>query len=244
MRDLFYFGLKSLPASGLTQINQRADVLILGAVRKRFRSRDLFAGLDDRRGFSSGADRGPRLFAPSLIAALEFAPASEKRGSLKKRFAFHTSWRAAATAVALIGFPFFLSWSGLGRNFSDSFPIFAVLQVGMALAAGYIVLGTILMLGNRPADQSRYVAIAVAINISANFALAATYGARRRGLRDRWLGGAELDPPAPDDEAPAIAGDLNLLACACSKPHACLNKETAGSRFEQESSRYRPDGRP
>jgi O-antigen/teichoic acid export membrane protein len=55
--------------------------------------------------------------------------------------------------------------------------IFAMLQIGTALAAGYIVLGTILMLGNRPADQSIYVAAAVAINIGCNFLLAAAYGA-------------------------------------------------------------------
>jgi O-antigen/teichoic acid export membrane protein len=178
LRDLFYFGLKSLPASGLTQINQRADVLILG-----FFASDSEVGIYSLastivEGFLQALIVLRALYAPSLIAALEFAPASEKAQVVKKALRVSYVLAAAATAVALIGFPFFLSWSGLGRNFSDSFPIFAVLQVGMALAAGYIVLGTILMLGNRPADQSRYVAMAVAINISANFALAATYGAR------------------------------------------------------------------
>ncbi len=86
------------------------------------------------------------LFAPSLIAALEFAPASEKARVVMKTLGVSYVLAIAATVVALIGFPFFLSWSGLDRNFSGSFPIFAVLQIGTTLAAGYIVLGTILMM--------------------------------------------------------------------------------------------------
>jgi O-antigen/teichoic acid export membrane protein len=117
------------------------------------------------------------LFAPSLVAALEGTSASERTRVIRKTLGISYVLAIAATIVALIGFPLFLSWSGLERNFAGSFSIFAVLQIGTTLAAGYIVLGTILMLGNRPADQSRYVVAAVAINVSANVPLAAAYGA-------------------------------------------------------------------
>ncbi len=82
----------------------------------------------------------------------------------------------AVGAVAIVAFPFALSVIGARPEFSAAHLPFAILVGGIALAAGYLPFGQILLMGGRPATHTVWMALTVLVNVAGNAFWISRYG--------------------------------------------------------------------
>jgi O-antigen/teichoic acid export membrane protein len=174
---LIVFGIKSAPATSSNEINYRIDTLVLGIFAS-----DRVVGIYALaativEGLMQVLLVVRTLVAPALVEAL-LEPARIAANELLRRTrrASYLLFSVAAI-LALPAYWAFLHITGLMADFSESIPIFAILLAGLALAAGYVTLGMILMFAGRPFEQSLFGATALIANTALNLALSASYGA-------------------------------------------------------------------
>jgi O-antigen/teichoic acid export membrane protein len=164
----FVFGIKSAGAGVLLELNAKVDLWMIGVY------------MSDA---SVGVYAYAAMFAEGiyqLLVALQNVVnprlarhlALEERDSVEA-FVRRGRWRAWAALVPLAAlaaflYPHVLRVLAVDPGFLASHAPFAILCAGIALAAGYLPFGQLLLMGNRPAWHTLLLAASVGLNVLAN----------------------------------------------------------------------------
>jgi len=170
------FGTRGFMSGVLTELNTRVDVLMLG-----YFSSDTVVGV-----FSFAAILAEGVFQVLVALRTNYAPicarllARDDRGELVALIrrgrdrTYLIAIPAAALAVLFYGAVGELLLSQ--RVIADSWPYFAVLLAGMALASGYMPFSTLLLYARRPGAYTWLTLTVVLVNVVANAILIPALG--------------------------------------------------------------------
>jgi O-antigen/teichoic acid export membrane protein len=170
------FGLRGLPGGLLSELNTRVDILTLG-----FFASDRITGIYSFAAIlAEGVMQLPiaiRTAYTPRLARLLAAGAAEPLGQFLrhgKRVAMGLMLLAAGAALAV--YPLAVRAITSDPDLLGSWPLFAILILGICAASRHLPFGQALLLAGRPGLHSLMVLSVVAVNFGANLALIPTYG--------------------------------------------------------------------
>lgn len=182
MRRMLYFGVRSMPAGLLGELNSRVDYLILGAL-----AGDSVVG---RYAFAATLAEGFYMLMCVLRTVLTpkialLINANDMAGLAR----LAASWRLRAyivgfvcAVIAILGYPLVVDILGLPQELKLAHLPFVALVVGVALASGYIPLSNVLLLAHRPGVHSIYMLSLIMLNAVGNLLLVPIFGATGSGV--------------------------------------------------------------
>lgn len=174
-RDMIAHGLKGFGGNAVSEINSRADVLILS----------LFVGKTPLGIYSFAAmfAEGFQLLG-NLLANL-FSPQISRNYYLEKN-GFAENLRVAVKKSygilgglglsGLILYPLLLQVILPGKNIAESWAVFSIILAGRVAAGGYLPLQMILNQTGFPGQHSLFLSVVLLINVAGTFALAPFWG--------------------------------------------------------------------
>jgi O-antigen/teichoic acid export membrane protein len=181
-RRMLSFGVRSMSAGFLGELNSRIDYLILGAF-----TGDVMVG---RYAFAATLAEGFYMLIGVLRTVLTPKVAAlinaDKMTELARLASF---WRLrsytagiACAVIAILCYPLAIDILRLPEELKLAHWPFIALVSGVALAAGYIPLSNILLLAHRPGVHSIYMLSLIALNAVANLVLVPSFGALGSGI--------------------------------------------------------------
>lgn len=176
VRQHVVFGARSAFSGVLLELNAKVDVWMIGIVMN-----DAAVGV-----YTYAAMLAEGLYQLVVVLQNVYNPILARHLAARERDAVHElvrrhRWRTllgigAVAAVAVAAFPLALGIVGARPEFSAAHGPFAILAGGIALAAGYLPFGQILLMGGRPATHTALMASTVVANVVANALLIPHYG--------------------------------------------------------------------
>lgn len=171
------FGAKGVAGGMLADLNTRIDILVLGLMAD-----DRAVGI-----YSLASVFAEGLFLLNTTLRLNFDPMIARLYHTKQWDALHhlvsTGKRMGYLGmigiggIAILLFPWVLEWITHQADYSESWPVFAVLAIGIILASGYIPFGGMLQQGGHPGSQSLLTGLIVVTNLVGNLVLIPWFGA-------------------------------------------------------------------
>ncbi len=165
------FGVKSAPAGVLWGLNTRIDVLCLGY----FLSDTVVGVYSFAAMFAEGMHQLPlalrAVFSPRFVERVARGDMDGLR--VMARRVRNRVWGAMALvgATAVVLYPQVLEIASYFMVFGESWPLFAILTLGVVAAAGYTPFNNALVLVGCPGMHSIYVFAIVVVNVIGNLLL-------------------------------------------------------------------------
>ncbi|MFQ5654930.1 MAG: polysaccharide biosynthesis C-terminal domain-containing protein [Planctomycetota bacterium] len=171
------FGLRSFLGGALIELNTRVDVLMLG-----YFASDRLVGI-----YSLAAILAEGLYQLLIVIRNNINPllvtlTSRMQLDELRRLAVRTKGATyllmlGVGAIAVAGYPFILENLTRGSELARSWPIFAILMLGIVISSGYVPFGGILLQAGRPGLHTAMIGGVVAFNCAANLLLIPFWGA-------------------------------------------------------------------
>lgn len=170
------YGARSFLSGAILELNTRVDVLIIGALIGPAKAGVYSAALLVAEGMAQAIFVLRNNVNP-LIARMVAARARRALLAFSRRLAFRfTLVMAAASAVAILVYPLYISWAMGGGAFHESRASAVILLLALTASAGPQCFGMILAMAGRPALHTGYVAGVLLCNAVLNFALVPILG--------------------------------------------------------------------
>jgi len=176
MRLHFDFGMRGFLSNVLLGLNPRVDVLILG-----YFSSDFTVGV-----FSLAASAAEGLYQlpvvlrtnlnPILVRQISEGRMDELRALARRSMRWTYLSILGVGLLAVLVYPLGLNLVANQEKFIQSWPIFAILVVGIVAASGYIPFSNILLLAGRPGAHTLMISLQVFFNIAGNLLLVPYWG--------------------------------------------------------------------
>ena len=171
------FGLRGCLSGVLAEMNTRVDVLLLGL----FLDSEALVGL-----YSFAAIPAEAIGQLIMIVRRNVDPvigAHFAKGELEEINAFARRIKrvvylgmTGVTLAAIAAYPLAIKLFVPDKKFMSTWPIFAILALGMAMRSGYRAFGGVLLQGGRPGTQTLFVLGVVIGNIVLNALLIPIWG--------------------------------------------------------------------
>ena len=170
------FGLKSMLAGVIGELNTRVDVLILGLF-----SSDAIVGI-----YAFAAMLAEGFYLLMIVCRIVFSPKIVRMLKQEDKapfIAFFKFWRIRIYGGALLifiasvaAFPLVVWVLGFDPEMMQAWPLYAILAGGVVIASGYVPVSSCLMLAGYPGRHTLYFMGIVVINIIGNLILTPLYG--------------------------------------------------------------------
>ena len=171
------FGLRGFLGGVLSEMNTRVDVLLLGLFLKS----EALVGL-----YSFAAIPAEAMAQLIMIVRRNVDPvlgAHFAKGELEEINAFSRRLKRtvylgmlAVTLTASVVYPFAVRLFVTDPKYAATWPLFAILSLGITLCSGYRAFGGVLLQGGRPGTQTLFVSGVVIGNIVLNAVLIPLWG--------------------------------------------------------------------
>jgi O-antigen/teichoic acid export membrane protein len=170
------FGLKSAVSGMLLELNSRVDVMMIG----RYLT-DWHAGV-----YGAAVTVAEGLFQIAIVLQDNYNPllarhlAAGERDELERLIA--RGKRRTYLALALVAlaaaalYPLGAPIAGNAADFLASWPAFAILMAGIAVAGGYLPFNNLLLMGKQPGWHTLMMSLVVATNVAGNALFIPTFG--------------------------------------------------------------------
>jgi O-antigen/teichoic acid export membrane protein len=176
MKKHLAFGLRGMVGQVLGDVNYRIDILMLG-----FFFDDHTVGIFSLASvLAEGLYQLPAVlrtnFNPVLVRLLSENRAEELKALIRRgrKLAYIGMTVIGVAAMAL--YPLGLYLVRNRGDYLQSWPVFAVLMVGIIAASGYIPFGFLLLQAGRPGLQTVMIALLITVNVLLNLVLAPWLG--------------------------------------------------------------------
>lgn len=170
------FGIKSMLAGVIGELNTRVDVLILGLF-----SSDAIVGI-----YAFAAMLAEGFYLLMVVSRIVFSPKIVRMLQQEDKapfIAFFKFWRIRIYGAAILifaasvaAFPVVVWVLGFEPEMMQAWPLYAILAGGVVMASGYVPVSSSLMLAGFPGRHTLYFMGIVIINIIGNFILTPLYG--------------------------------------------------------------------
>jgi len=178
LKKHFDFGLKSFMSGVLFELNTRVDVLMLG-----YFSSDVVVGVYSFAAMLvEGVFQIPlvlrNIYNPYLVELIS-SKAWERLKAMIRKGRNQTFGVMLALAIVSVGvYPFALEFVTNKAEFAASWPLFAILMLGLFLSSGYIPFGALILQAGRPGLHTMMITALVLFNALGNFVLIPFWGAK------------------------------------------------------------------
>jgi O-antigen/teichoic acid export membrane protein len=170
------YGLKSIAAGALLELNSRIDVFMIGLFLT-----DKDAGVYSFAAFFiEGASQFlvvlQNVFNPPLAKLIHESNFERYKQSVKTIALRTYMVTLPICIISIYFFPYFLNLIQASNDFSNSIQVFNYLLIGLTVASGFFPFHTIFVMSGHPAIQSIFMILVVCINIVLNLILIPIYG--------------------------------------------------------------------
>ncbi len=170
------YGARSFMSGAILELNTRVDVLIVGALIGSANAGIYSAALLVAEGMGQAVFVMRNNLNP-LVARMIAARSRRALLAFSRRVALNfTMFMGAASAAAIIAYPFYIRWGMGGGEFQLSTASVIILLAALTASAGAQCFGMILAMADRPALHTVYVAGVLLANIAMNLVLVPLFG--------------------------------------------------------------------
>jgi O-antigen/teichoic acid export membrane protein len=182
LRQHAFFGAKSFLGGTMVELNTRVDVLMLGLFMS-----DAFVGLYSMasmlaEGFAQLSVVLRNNVNPLITKHMKEETREELQALVRRIWKNFTLVSVTIGLIAVAGYPIFVDYFLADATFHASFPVFAILVAGIALASGYLPFNMFLLQADKPGLHTGFMLAVVCSNIVLNAALIPLWGIQGAAL--------------------------------------------------------------